>query len=141
MALDCGQRLDESQVATPRLFKSHERFETVCKGGKYIYVAREPLDAFVSFYHFLPDYMGIGPNEISMSEFADAIFAGVSVSGGIWDHFLGWWAHRNDPNILWLHYEDLKEDFPGCVLRIARFMDIDLSDDLMSQVMTKVCTS
>lgn len=48
---------------------------------RYIYVARDPLDAFVSFYHFLPAYMGIKAGEISVAEFADAIFAGVSVSG------------------------------------------------------------
>lgn len=47
------------QVANPRVFKSHESFADVPKGGKYIYVARDPLDAFVSFYKFLPAYMGI----------------------------------------------------------------------------------
>lgn len=32
---------------------------TIAKGGKYIYVARDPMDAFVSFYNFLPGYMGL----------------------------------------------------------------------------------
>ena len=25
------------------------------------------------------------------------------------DHVLGWWKHRNDPNVLFLKYEDLKK--------------------------------
>jgi len=134
---DCGQDLNDMQVASPRLFKSHERYDTVPKGGKYIYVARDPLDAFVSFYHFLPAYMGLSPGEISMSEFAEAIFAGVSVSGGIWEHYLQWWRHRHDPNVLWICYEDLKEDLPACVKRIAAFMEIDLDDELFAMTLEK----
>lgn len=117
------------QVANPRLFKSHERFNTVPKGAKYIYVARHPLDAFVSFYHFMPAYMGLPPGAVSMPEFADAIFAGVSVSGGIWGHYAAWWARRHDPNVLWVFFEDLKDDLPSAVLRIAAFMGLDTRDE------------
>ena len=29
------------------------------------------------------------------------------VLGGVWfDHVLSWWKHRDDPNILFLKYED-----------------------------------
>jgi hypothetical protein len=59
LAHDCGQDLDADHVANPRCFKSHEAWETIPKGARYIYVARHPLDAFVSFYHFLPDYDGL----------------------------------------------------------------------------------
>ena len=38
------------QVAAPRLFKSHETASDVPAGAKYVYVARNPLDAFVSFH-------------------------------------------------------------------------------------------
>jgi aryl sulfotransferase len=95
------------------LFKSHERFSTVAKGGKYLYVARNPLDAFISFYHFLPSFMGLPAGAITVEEFADAIFAGVSVSGGIWAHFDGWFAQRHDPNVLFIFYESLKQDLRG----------------------------
>jgi len=90
MAFQCGQDLNSSQVREPRLFKSHEGAAQIAKGGKYIYVARDPLDAFVSFFNFLPGYMGLTTDDITMKQFADAIFAGVSHSGNIWNHFLGW---------------------------------------------------
>ena len=32
----------------------------------------------------------------------------IPVSYGHWsDHVLGWWRHRDDPNVLFLKYEDL----------------------------------
>ena len=40
-------------MASPRLFKSHEAYDTVAKGGRYIHGARDPKDAFVPF-HTLP---------------------------------------------------------------------------------------
>jgi hypothetical protein len=53
VAHDCGQDINSEQVASPRAFKSHECYEEVPKGGKYIYVSREPREVLVSFYHFL----------------------------------------------------------------------------------------
>ena len=49
------------QVAAPRLFKSHETASDVPAGARYVYVARNPLDAFVSFHRFLPAYTGLQP--------------------------------------------------------------------------------
>ena len=33
-----------------------------------------------------------------------------TVSRNLWtDHVLGWWSHKDDPNVLFLKYEDLKK--------------------------------
>ena len=69
LARDCQQSLDADQgykdattkkwtKVEPRCFKSHESWADVAKGGKYIYVARNPLDAFFSFYKCVPP-MGV----------------------------------------------------------------------------------
>jgi aryl sulfotransferase len=42
-----------------------------------------------------------------------------------WDNVGSWWAIRHLPNVLFLHYSDLKADLPREVRRIARFLDID----------------
>ena len=142
LAHDCGQDLDADQGPSAgegaaagyafRAFKSHEGYATVPKaagggggGCKYVYVARDPLDAFVSFHRFLPAYCGVDPGAISAQEFADAVFAGVAQAGGIWRHFAGWWARRHAPNVLWVLFEDLKADLPAEVARIARFVGGD----------------
>ena len=64
--MDCGQDLNADQGFRPRCYKSHETYEEVGKGGRYIYVARDPKDAFYSFFKFLPAYMGI---EVSANSF------------------------------------------------------------------------
>ena len=55
LALDCKQTLEDEHVCNPRVFKSHESWGDIAKGDgvKYIYVARNPLDAFVSFHKFM----------------------------------------------------------------------------------------
>ena len=40
------------------------------KGAKYVYVARNPEDAFVSFYQFLPPYVGLRGDDLTMEDFA-----------------------------------------------------------------------
>jgi len=138
LAGDCGQDLDAEQVASPRIFKSHESFKTVPKGAKYIYVARNPSDAFVSFYKFLPPYMGLVGDDITMDDFSLAIFAGVSNSGQIWHHFLGWWkGGLENPDVLWCFYEDLVRDLEKEVRRVAAFMDIALDDELLEIVLER----
>jgi len=134
LALDCGQDLDADHIASPRVFKSHERAGDIARGGKYIHVCRDPADAFVSFYRFLPAWAAIPPGEISEQEFAKAVFGGVSHSGGIWDYFAEWWARRGDADVLWVCYEDLKEDLHGQIQRIAEFMGVRLTGELADRV-------
>lgn len=122
VALDCGQDLDGAQAASPRLYKSHEAADAIAKGGRYVYVARDPRDAFVSFYNFLPAYMHAG--RLSVERFAVAIFGGLSHSGGIWAHFVGWWERRNDEDVLFLTYEDVKSDPRAAIAEIAAFMGV-----------------
>lgn len=137
VALDCGQDLDADQVADPRVFKSHERTGTIAKGGKYIHVCRDPRDALVSFWRFLPAYMAVPPGDISIEEFTDAIFGGVSLSGGVWDFFTDWWQWKDEPNVLWVCFEDLKSNLKAQIRRIAKFMEIPLTEDLLSTVEEK----
>lgn len=137
LAWECGQDLDADHVAQPRAFKSHEPFENIPKGARYIYVARNPIDAFVSFYHFLPDYDGLEPGDITMEDFKDAIFAGAAQAGQIWHHFLSWWQVREREDVLWITFEDLKEDLEGSILKVARFIGVECGPALLATVTKK----
>ena len=134
LAHQCHQDLDAPQDILPRAFKSHETWATIPKGGRYIYVARDPIDAFYSFYLFLPAYLGLDSDDITPDAFADALFSGASESGQIWQHFLGWYKARHEADILWVFFEDLKEDLGREVVRIADWLDIDLDDELLREV-------
>lgn len=38
-----------------------------------------------------------------------------------------WWDFRNDPNVLFLHYADVRKDLKKSVSKIAKFLEVDLS--------------
>ncbi|KAF8768069.1 Amine sulfotransferase like protein [Argiope bruennichi] len=43
--------------------------------------------------------------------------------GDYFEHLLGWYEHRNDPNFLFLTYEEMKENPDTTVLKMASFID------------------
>lgn len=48
-----------------------------------------------------------------------------SPMGSYWNHVLPFWQRRNDTNILFLKYEDMKRDLPKIVRRCAKFLNVD----------------
>jgi aryl sulfotransferase len=42
-------------------------------------------------------------------------------------HVATWWPLRHEPNVLFVHYADLKADLPGQIERLAAFAGFDLS--------------
>ena len=47
---------------------------------------------------------------------------------------LVWWEHRNDDDVLFLFFDDLKEDHDGCVNCIAQFIGVDCDEALLTHV-------
>lgn len=45
-----------------------------------------------------------------------------------WDSVRTWWAIRKLPNVLFLHYADLKADLPGQMRRVAAFLDVPVDE-------------
>lgn len=43
-----------------------------------------------------------------------------------WDNVSSWWAIRHLPNVLFLHFADLKRDLPGQIQKVADFLEIRL---------------
>ncbi|QJD66709.1 sulfotransferase domain-containing protein [Xanthomonas campestris pv. badrii] len=44
----------------------------------------------------------------------------------LWEGVRSWWERREDANVLHLHYNDLLDDLPGQIGRIAAFLDISV---------------
>ena len=42
--------------------------------------------------------------------------------GGWLGHVLEWWEHRDEPNILFIKYEELKKEPHNTIKRIAEFI-------------------
>ena len=123
--------LDGPQVGAPRIYKSHEDYKMVPKGGKYIYVVRNPQDACVSFYHFLISFVGLSEDDVPIDEFIQKLFLNSeSPSGTIFHHYLSFYEQRKSENILFVFYEDLLANLEVVIEKIALFMNIDLDADL-----------
>lgn len=134
LALDCGQDVNAEQSYTPRLFKSHESFNDIALSqpmAKYIFVCRDPFDAFVSFYKFLPSYMNVSLDRVSMMDFANGLFGGASNSGIISSFYFGWFqALKKYPsNVHWIFFEDLKKDLGGQIRKINKWLGMDTSEE------------
>lgn len=90
--------------------------------GRYIYVARNPKDCAVSYYYFCLSLAEIGFDG-SWDDFFELFMNGHTAYGNYFDHVLGWWqASRQRNNILFVTYEQMHQDLPGSVARIADFM-------------------
>ena len=136
-----------STLPTPRAFKSHMPYELMPCGVpsstpcKYIYVVRNPKDVAVSlFFHYkrvhtLPD------TNIDWSLFLCNFLHGNVEFGNFFDHVLSWWAHRNDANVVFLTFEDMKKDLPSAITRISRFIRSDISDEVVSTIAEKTSFS
>ncbi len=46
-----------------------------------------------------------------------------------WENVSTWWQIRHLPNVLMLHFADLKRDLPGQIRRIAGFLAIDINEE------------
>ena len=120
---------------SPRLFKSHLAYPKVPKGPcKYIYVARNGKDVAVSYYHLYRMYNGY---EGTFAEFFDRFLRGKVEFGSWFKHVKGWWAQRDEPNVLFLTYEELNGDLEGCIRRIARFIDRDVSPERLDAILPR----
>ncbi|XP_035167187.1 sulfotransferase 6B1-like [Oxyura jamaicensis] len=106
------------------------------KNCKMIYISRNPKDTAVSMYHYYRENPHL-PTVDTWTAFFDLFLEGDVVCGSWFDHFLSWEEHKNDKNILFLFYEDMKKDLPKIVKEISVFLDIDISDDDIQDICKK----
>lgn len=120
---------------SPRLFKTHLPYQKLPKGlCRYIYVARNPKDMLVSYYHYRRNYRGF---QGAFDELFDEFLNGKPPHGSWFEHVKGWWAHRDDPNVLFLTYEELSRDLEGCIRRIADFIGREVPSERMPGIVER----
>lgn len=52
-----------------------------------------------------------------------------------WENVQSWWQIRNLPNVLLVHYTNLKQDMPREIRRIAAFLDIPINESHWSRIL------
>nr|XP_042701513.1 amine sulfotransferase-like [Chrysemys picta bellii] len=130
--------MDYVHRPSSRLFTTHLPYYLVPRDlrnrrEKVIYVARNPKDVAVSYFHFsnfsvmletIPDF----------NIFLERLLAGKVLAGSWLDHVRGWSTHRDDFNILFLTYEEMKKDLRGTVLKICKFLGKQLNEKELDTV-------
>ncbi|XP_078482056.1 amine sulfotransferase-like [Ciona intestinalis] len=117
------EAIDDSEF--PRIIKTHFPYKLVPKNSKakYLYITRNPKDAFASYYFHVRGFCSAFHCENPDKNRLYELFIKGEVSFGLFfDHLNEWYAHRNDPNVLFLLYEDVKQDPRNEVLKVANFL-------------------
>lgn len=106
------------------------------KSAKYIYVTRHPVNTFASCEHFFQ--MLTGPFCPDRQALLD-LFCSNDMLWGSWpEHVSGWWQQsRQNPNCLFIRYEDMQNNFTGSLKAIAGFLDLTLSPEEFLNVAEK----
>jgi hypothetical protein len=132
-AHDMGLDLEAPQRARPRAYKTHLTWDLVPKGGRYIVAVRDPKDVMVSQFHFWEGWF-FEAGSVSMDELAEQFFLEPAMPMRYWTHLASWWPQRGRPDVLMLCYEDMCEDLPGTVRRVADFIGVALDQRLLEVV-------
>jgi hypothetical protein len=106
----------------PRLIKTHLPFERIpwSSDAKYIYVARNPFDCAVSFFHHTRGFVRhYDFADGTWDTFFECFLAGEVDFGDYFDNLLSWWPHRRDENVLFLTYERMLADPRAAVAAIG----------------------
>ncbi|XP_053886581.1 sulfotransferase 1B1-like isoform X2 [Malaclemys terrapin pileata] len=127
-----------AKTSSPRLVKTHLPVQLLPmsfweNGCKMIYVARNAKDVAVSFYHF--DLMNqLHPEPGTWEQYVEKYMAGRVAYGSWYDHVKGWWEKRKDHPILYLLYEDMKEDPKREIRKVMHFLGKDLKEEVLDRI-------
>lgn len=138
-------REEVDALPSPRIFKSHMPYRMALAGGperspcKYIYIARNPKDVCVSYFHFESGKAWSGGYSGPWEHWLKLFMEGRVQRGSWFDHVLGWWEHKDAENLLFLKFEDMKRDFDGQLRAIAAYLGHELSEEVIDKI--KLATS
>jgi len=142
------EKLLELKKQTHRLFvKTHLPASAMVfsEKAKYIYIGRDGRDVVWSMHNhyaqgndLLYKILNDTPENIPAferpSESKNLYFKewlendGHPIWSG-WENWRTWWPLRNHPNVLLLHYNNLKDNLPGKMREIASFLDIKIVEE------------
>ncbi|PWW03745.1 aryl sulfotransferase [Hoeflea marina] len=113
--------------------------------AKYIYIARDGRDVLFSLFNHhananaawyaavndSPGLVGppIAPPPASVRQYFREWLDGDGYPfWSFWENIRTWWQIRHLPNVMLLHFADLKADMPGEIRRIAGFLGIAIDE-------------
>jgi aryl sulfotransferase len=141
-------KLPEVEAQTHRRFlKTHLPVDALVFSpqAKYIYIGRDGRDVVWSLYNHhanandlwydalnnTPGRVGppIDPPPADIRQYwHDWMDRDGYPFWAFWENVRSWWAIRDLPNVMMIHFADLKRDMPGEMRKIAAFLDIEIDE-------------
>jgi aryl sulfotransferase len=113
--------------------------------AKYLYIGRDGRDVLWSLYHHhstanekwygaLNESPGLvgpkieQPNESIVDYYHEWLDKDGYPWWSIWENVNSWWGIKDLPNVMLVHFANLKEDMAGEIRKIAAFLEIDIDE-------------
>ncbi|NXJ92413.1 ST1C1 Sulfotransferase, partial [Corythaixoides concolor] len=126
-------------MPSPRTIKTHLPVQLVPpsfweQNCKIIYMARNAKDNLVSSYHFHRMNKAL-PDPGTWEEFMEKFMTGKVLWGSWYDHVKGWWKAKDKHPILYLFYEDMKENPKQEIQKILKFLKKDMKPEVLNNIL------
>ncbi len=139
---DVVDRVEAMPTSRRRAFKTHSAPPRVpfIKAGtgpevKYVVIFRNPEEALVSFRPFLEQHaddwfeLWQMPREAlcrpDFPSFYTDVIDGHGMQGMFFGFLAAWWPLRDEKNVLFLHYSDMKRHHEASIRKIAAFLGVE----------------
>ena len=130
-----------------RFIKSHLPADTLVYSpkAKYLYIGRDGRDVLWSLYNHHRNFrkdviesidgvperigppLGEAPSSV-IDYFRDWLTRDGYPWWPYWEHILSWWEIKDLPDVMFVHFSNLKKDMPGEIRQIAAFLDIAIDE-------------
>lgn len=132
--------LDSS--SSPRVLNSHFLYEDLPTGirekkTKIVLTVRNPKDTAVSFFNHVKNLKTFYDYDGEFDDFFEMFIDGDCEYGSYFDYYLSWDELLKDPkkhDVLLLQFEENKANPVEGVKKIAKFLELDITDEYAAQV-------
>ncbi|KAG0721578.1 Sulfotransferase 1A4 [Chionoecetes opilio] len=122
---------------SPRSFKSHLPLSLLPSNllatTKTVYLARNPKDVVLSYLHhsrIFRNHAYVG----TLEQFVQYFLDGDLLYGPYWLHLKEAWEQKDNPNLLFMFYEDLKQNTVLELKRLNDFLGTKLTQEQLESV-------
>ncbi|KAF5295480.1 hypothetical protein FQR65_LT10468 [Abscondita terminalis] len=122
-------------MESPRCVRTHLEWNLLpadivngLKKPKIIVTLRRPEDVCVSYFHHSKEHEKYSG---SFENFCETFLAGRVPHGPFWSQVFSYWNKKENDNILFIKYSDMKTDLTSVIKEVSKFLDKSMSTDEM----------